>query len=100
MSCTLSTDGSVATIESLCSEGCPVAPSILYDQRALLYETRKYFRGRKAVTAYHNGKGGDKVGEGSCLRQDESVDQRKFPRSLTFRHSRRQRRQGMISTNL
>jgi hypothetical protein len=94
----MSTEGSVETIDTLCSDGCPVAPSILYDQRALMYETRKYFRGRKALTAYHKAK--DRVGKGLCLQLDDSANPRRlFRHSQTYRHSRSLRRQGTISTN-
>ncbi len=47
----MSEKGSVTSINSLCSEGLPVSPSILYDQRLRLYDTCKK-QGRKAVTAY------------------------------------------------
>lgn len=47
----MSDKGSVTSLDSLCSEGLPVSPSLLYDQRQRLYETCKK-QGRKAVTAY------------------------------------------------
>jgi hypothetical protein len=47
----MSDKGSVTSIESMCSDGIPVSPSLLYDQRQRLYDTCKK-QGRKAVTAY------------------------------------------------
>ena len=44
--------GSVNSLDSLCIDGCPVSPSILYDQRALVFETRKKQKNRKALTEY------------------------------------------------
>jgi hypothetical protein len=40
----------------MCSDGCPVSPSILYDQRALMTETRRSQRSRNAMTAYRTRK--------------------------------------------
>jgi len=48
----MSENGSVQSIETICSDGCPVSPSALYDQRALVYETRKYQSYRKSITSY------------------------------------------------
>ena len=42
---------SVKSIESICSDGCPVSPSNLYEQRALAYQTRKSQYDRKSMTA-------------------------------------------------
>jgi hypothetical protein len=44
--------GSVVSLESLWSDGCPVCPSPLYDLRARLYETRQRQCKRRAVTEY------------------------------------------------
>jgi len=53
MSDTQSVDSihSVKSIESICSDGCPVSPSGLYEQRALVYQTRKSQYNRKSMTA-------------------------------------------------
>jgi len=45
---------SVHSIESVSSDGCPVSPSILYDQRALFYETLKKQKRRNAMTEYRS----------------------------------------------
>jgi hypothetical protein len=52
---------------STCTEACPVSPSLLYDQRAQLYETRRYLRNRRALTAYHRTKRAHTIEEASCL---------------------------------
>lgn len=51
----MSEKGSVTSLESIFSEGIPVSPSLLYDQRHRLYETCKK-QGRKAVTEYNRQK--------------------------------------------
>ncbi len=94
---------SVHSTESFFSDGCPVSPSLLYEQRDLLFETRKQLRQRKAVTAYRSYKSRSTIGEAKqpCVRDENNhqtdVDffivrginvarQRcDFPRSRTFR---------------
>jgi hypothetical protein len=44
-----------------------MSPSLLYDQRAMLCRTRRYLRGRRALTAYHTSKRDVSIGEASCL---------------------------------
>lgn len=51
----MSEKGSVTSIESIFSEGLPISPSLLYEQRSRLYETCKK-QGRKAVTEYNRQK--------------------------------------------
>ncbi len=87
--------GSVRSIESIFSDGCPVSPSLLYEQRSILFETRQHLRQRKAITAYRSYKTRMTVGGAVCLNQDEINDNRRisranqpryeFPRSRTFR---------------
>ena len=88
--------GSVRSLESIYSDGCPVSPSLLYEQRAMLYETRQKQRHRKAVTAYRPYKSRSSIGEASlCLVHGENqghemarlaASQRiEFHRSHTYR---------------
>ena len=61
---------SVKSIESICSDGCPVSPSSLYEQRALVYQARKSQYNRKsitAITAYRYRKSSLLVGRGTAL---------------------------------
>jgi len=58
---------SVQSIESICSDGCPVSPSILYDQRARMVETRKCQNYRNAITAYQTRKSPSIVGKGAFV---------------------------------
>ena len=66
--------GSVVSLESLWSEGCPVCPSPLYDLRARLYETRQRQGKRRAVTEYNSKKSMSSTGVAVCRRQDESLE--------------------------
>ncbi len=85
--------GSVKSIESMYSDGCPVSPSLLYEQRAMLYDTREKQRHRKAVTAYRSYKSRTSIGGVStCLRHEEKsgifiekLVHAEFPRSRTYR---------------
>jgi hypothetical protein len=63
----MSDRGSVSSLDSLASEGLPVSPSLLYDQRERLYETRRK-QGRKAITEY------SRVKSSSAKKQDESPE--------------------------
>ena len=63
----MSDSGSERSQGSTCTEACPVSPSLLYDQRAQLYDTRKYLRNRRALTAYHRTKRAHTIEEASCL---------------------------------
>jgi hypothetical protein len=63
----MSDSGSERSQGSTCTEACPVSPSLLYDQRAQLYETRRYLRNRRALTAYHRTKRDHTIEEASCL---------------------------------
>ena len=61
---------SVKSIESICSDGCPVSPSVLYDQRAFAYEMRKNQQYRKSmtfITNYRYRKSQSIVGKGSFV---------------------------------
>ncbi len=85
-----SESGSVTSIESMLSEGCPVSPSFYYDQRDLVYQTRLKQRGRRALTAYRAMKSKNMVGGGICLPQDaEQGIKRRIQRCQTFRQSRK-----------
>lgn len=44
-----------------------MSPSLLYDQRAQMWETRRYLRNRRALTAYHRAKRTHTIEEASCL---------------------------------
>jgi len=69
--------GSVVSLESLWSEGCPVCPSPLYELRARLYETRQRQGKRRAVTEYNTKKSKTIAGvaiECRISRQDEFVE--------------------------
>ncbi len=105
--------GSVRSIESIFSDGCPVSPSLLYEQRSILFETRQQLRQRKAITAYRSYKTRAKVGGAACLHQDEInepcvhqktdlVNQPRnvFPRSRTFRLRDKVSNLAMISINM
>lgn len=102
--------GSVRSISSLCSDGCPVSPSLLYEQRQLLFETRQQLRQRNAVTAYRSYKTRSTIGEAKqpCVR-DENTTRRgvklahprcDFPRSRTFRLRDKVSNLGMISIGI
>ena len=106
--------GSVRSIESIFSDGCPVSPSLLYEQRSVLFETRLHLRQRKAITAYRSYKTRAKVGGGAvCLNQDEinepcikrrtdlvNQSRHDFPRSRTFRLRDKVSNLAMISINI
>ena len=69
---------SVKSIESICSDGCPVSPSSLYEQRALVYQTRKSQYDRKSITAittYRYRKSCLLVGKGTlaCPRNEVNI---------------------------
>lgn len=76
--------GSVVSLESLWSEGCPVCPSPLYDLRARLYETRQRQGKRRAVTEYKPKKSTSTTGVALCRKQDEFVE-----KSQSFRRRER-----------
>ena len=65
---------SVSSLESMCSDGCPVSPSILYDQRALLTETRNSQRSRNAMTAYRKRKSTVVIGKGDLWSHQSQLD--------------------------
>jgi len=69
-----SVNASVSSLESMCSDGCPVSPSILYDQRALVTETRISQRSRNAMTAYCKRKSFALVGRGDLWSHQSQVD--------------------------
>ena len=85
--------GSVKSLESMYSDGCPVSPSLLYEQRAMLYDTREKQRQRKAVTAYRSYKSRLSIGGAStCLKHEENSGffiekhvRAEFHRSRTYR---------------
>ncbi len=92
--------GSVKSIESMYSDGCPVSPSLLYEQRAVLYDTRQKQRHRKAVTAYCSYKTRPTLGEerSRCLLDGDVIrthvekhvakiarSRTEYPRSRTYR---------------
>ena len=97
--------GSVQSIESILSDGCPVSPSLLYEQRAMLYDTRQNQRQRKAVTAYRSYKSRSSIGGATkCLGHAENPEvfkeklvRAEFPRSHTFRLRDRVSNLAMIS---
>ena len=79
-----------------------MSPSLMYDQRAQMWETRRYLRNRRALTAYHRAKRHHTIEEASCLilgEQNALVELLKqgdadagqlfklnvFPRSQTYR---------------
>ena len=86
--------GSVVSLESLWSEGCPVCPSPLYDLRARLYETRQRQGKRRAVTEYKLKKSTPSSGVALCRKQDVFVErsqscrrrERLSSQELTFIH--------------
>jgi hypothetical protein len=107
--------GSVRSIESHFSDGCPVSPSLLYEQRSLLFETRQRLRQRNAITAYRSYKSRMTVGEAPCLEREDIHEphsamkrgignMRKtrydFPRSRTFRLRDKVSTLAMISTSM
>ncbi len=63
----MSVSGSEHSYDSTSTEAYPMSCSLLYDQRAMLYRTRKYMRNRRALTAYHTSKRDASIGEASCL---------------------------------
>ena len=107
--------GSVRSIASIYSDGCPVSPSLLYEQRSLLFETRQRLRQRNAVTAYRSYKSRITVGEAPCLEHEDNHEPHTtvkhrvgivnksryiFPRSHTFRLRDKVSTLDMISTNM
>ena len=107
--------GSIHSIESFFSDGCPVSPSLLYEQRDLLFETRQRLRQRNAVTAYRSYKSRTTVGEAVCLTHEDRYEsiaaikrgtgvvskaRSDFPRSHTFRLRDKVSTLAMISTNM
>jgi hypothetical protein len=101
--------GSVKSIESMYSDECPVSPSLLYEQRAMLYETREKQRHRKALTAYRSYKSRLSIGGAStCLRHEErmagqiieKLARTGFPRSRTYRLRDKVSNLEMISTGM
>jgi len=104
---------SVQSIESICSDGCPVSPSILYDQRARMIETRKYQNYRNAITAYRTRKSPSIVGKGAFVwlqipqsdvnsignrpREKSKTEKYRYHLTQTFYRQRNQQNQEMIS---
>ena len=96
----MSEQGSVASLDSLCSEGCPAAPSLLYDQRDLVYETRQHQSNRRALTAYRTYKSRGLIGEVQCTERAANLAKRVgFQRSQTYRQFRREKIQETIFTH-
>ena len=89
----MSDSGSEISLESYLSEGCPVAPGLYYDQRALTYETRRYQKGRRALTAYNfrckQKTSRQQIGNIICAQQGVNVVlKRKYRKNQTYRHSK------------
>lgn len=90
----MSERGSVISIESLLSDGCPFTESLLHDQQDIVIETLKRTPNRNALTQYNTGKSKMIVGKG-CRKHDVKKE---YPRSRTFRHRTNQSTQEMIFT--
>jgi hypothetical protein len=90
------------SFDSTCSEGCPAADSFYYEQRSILYETRRAQKGRRALTAYAHKKSKDTIGAGEChiLGKNIEVTRATFHRSQTFRNRRVRQNPEMIFTSM
>jgi hypothetical protein len=85
----MSDSGSETSLESYLSEGCPVAPGLYYEQRALTYETRRLQKGRRALTAYNRKTSKQELGNVICASQGANVVVNlKYRKNQTYRHSK------------
>jgi hypothetical protein len=81
--------GSEISIETYLSEGCPVAPGLYYEQRALTYETRRKQKGRRALTAYNRKTSKQEIGSVVCAIHDVNVVLKQgYRKSQTYRQSK------------
>lgn len=90
----MSERGSIVSLETLSSDGCPFTDSFLYDCQEALYSTLKKQKNRNALTEYNTGKSKMIVGKG-CGKQD---GKRVSQRSHTYRNRTTALSQEMIFT--
>jgi len=104
---------SVQSLDSIYSDGCPVSPSLLYDQRSRMIETRKSQIHRNAMTAYRSRKSSSILGNGAFLwlqndaniivyrekrtREKARTERNRYQATQPFYHQRNQQPQAMIS---
>ena len=104
---------SVQSIESICSDGCPVSPSLLYDQRSRMIETRKSQIYRNAMTAYRTRKSSSIIGNEALvwlqndvnsllhrqkrIREKAKTERQRYHPTQPYYHQRNQQVQAMIS---
>ncbi len=93
----MSERGSTNSIETLSSDGCPVSPSLLYDELQELYYTCQAQPTRRALTSYYRKKTSQSVGKAKCLSLTKQEKSPNYHRSRTFRQREKQSNQEMIS---
>ncbi len=91
----MSEKGSIASLDTLSTEGCPFTDSILYDYQEAFNISLKKLKNRNAVTEYI-GKSKMIVGRG-CQKHD---GKNRSQRSQTYRNRTKQSNQEMIFTCL